>query len=152
MRWTRRRCRAIPWHFLIEAPCRFDGPPHPGGEEMSIFRGTRSIDGTQVTVDGRPLDPALDVHTYGHGFFEWSYEGDEPLQLSLAILKEHYGDPRKAMNLVQRFMEEIVANFDNEWEMTSEDISAALIELGGLSNCTHENCAFHSARNDASES
>lgn len=94
---------------------------------MSFFAGTRSVGGAQVTVDGQPLDRALHIKTYGSGFFEWSYEGDAPMQLSLAILNQYYGDSRKALAMTERFMREIVANFDNEWEMTSEDIKAALL-------------------------
>lgn len=97
---------------------------------MRIFRGTRSIDGVRVTVDGQPLDRALHIRTYGNGFFEWSYEGDEPMQLSLAILNEYYGDQQKALSVTERFMKEIVANFDNDWELTSEDIRSTLLNMG----------------------
>ncbi|MBN9597960.1 MAG: hypothetical protein J0G36_21735 [Afipia sp.] len=99
---------------------------------MSVFAGTRSISGVLVTIDGRPLDRALQVKTYGSGFFEWSYEGDGPLQLALAILVQYYGDQQQALSMTERFMKAIVANLDNDWELTSEDIRSALLQLNPM--------------------
>ena len=96
---------------------------------MKIFCGDRTIDGIKVTVDGRPLDPRLDLHRYTANGFEWSYEGPEPRQLSLAILAAHLGDTVETKALVEPFMKAVVANFGNEWEMTSADIDAALGSL-----------------------
>ncbi len=98
---------------------------------MRKFSGDRTIDGVKAWVDGRPLDQRLDIHRYTANGFEWSYEGDEPRQLALAILAEHLGDPTKAQALVEPFMKAVVANFDNEWEMTAADIDAALDALRG---------------------
>jgi Family of unknown function (DUF6166) len=98
---------------------------------MKSFSGDRTIDGIKVTVDGRPLDQRLDLHRYTANGFEWSYEGDEPRQLALAMLAEHLGDSTKALALVEPFMKAVVANFGNEWEMTSADIDAALDALRG---------------------
>ena len=99
---------------------------------MSVFAGTRSINGVQVTVDGRPLDQAIQVRTYGSGFFEWSYEGDGPMQVALAILIEYYGNQQQALSMAEMFMKAIVANFDNDWELTSEDIRSALLQLNPM--------------------
>ena len=98
---------------------------------MKRFSGDRTIDGVKAWVDGRLLDPRLDLHRYTANGFEWSYEGEEPRQLALAILAEHLNDPADAKALVEPFMKAVVANFDNEWEMTSADIDAALAALGG---------------------
>ena len=98
---------------------------------MKKFSGDRTIDGVKVTVDGRPLDQRLDIHRYTANGFEWSYEGDEPRQLALAILTEHLSDAAGAKALVEPFMKAVVANFDNEWEMTSADIDAAVAALRG---------------------
>ena len=98
---------------------------------MKSFGGDRTIDGVKVTVDGKPLDQRLDLHRYTPNGFEWSYEGDEPRQLALAILAEHLNDPAAAQALVEPFMKGVVANFGNEWEMTSADIDAALAALRG---------------------
>ena len=100
---------------------------------MKSFIGDRTIDGIKVTVDGRPLDQRLDLHRYTANGFEWSYEGPEPRQLALAMLAEHLGDPARATALVEPFMKAVVANFGNEWEMTSADIDAALTALGSMS-------------------
>ncbi|MFH0298286.1 DUF6166 domain-containing protein [Bradyrhizobium sp. 31Argb] len=96
---------------------------------MKRFCGDRTIDGVVVTVDGRPLDQRLDLHRYTANGFEWSYEGEEPRQLSLAILAEHLSDTAAAKALVEPYMKAVVANFGNEWEMSSADIDAALAAL-----------------------
>ena len=98
---------------------------------MKSFVGDRTIDGIKVTVDGRPLDQRLDLHRYTANGFEWSYEGPEPRQLALAMLAEHLGDSAKALALVEPFMKGVVANFGNEWEMTTAYIDAALDALRG---------------------
>jgi len=96
---------------------------------MKRYVGDRTIDGVKVTVDGVPLDPATSVAEYSKNGFEWSYEGPEPRQLALAILVNHLGDRDAAKAAAEPFMEAVVANFDNEWEMTSDDIDLALTAL-----------------------
>jgi len=49
--------------------------------------------------------------------------------LAFAILCDHLGDTAAAKNLYRSFMQRIVANFDNDWEMTSADIDAAITAL-----------------------
>ena len=90
------------------------------------YTGERTIDGVMVTVDGREIDPRHDVKVYTDHGLEWSYEGDGPRQLALALLAEHLGDPQAALEYVEPFMQRVVANFDNDWEMTSADIERAL--------------------------
>lgn len=90
------------------------------------YAGERTIDGVMVTVDGQEIDPRFDVKTYTDHGFEWSYEGDGPRQLALAILAEHMGDAQAALEFAEPFMQRVVANFDNDWEMTSADIDRAL--------------------------
>lgn len=97
---------------------------------MKTYIGERTIDGIRVNVDGRPLPTREDIRTLGRNGFEWSYEGPEPNQLALAILADHLGDPVKALALHDRFMREIVANFDNDWQMSSADIDAVLAAWG----------------------
>jgi uncharacterized protein DUF6166 len=96
---------------------------------MKTYTGERTIDGISVLVDGKPLPTRTDdlkLTDYG---FEWSYEGPEPSQLAFAILCDHLGDTAAAKNLYRSFMQRIVANFDNDWEMTSADIDAAITAL-----------------------
>jgi hypothetical protein len=96
---------------------------------MKTYNGDRTIDGIQVTVDGKPLNPRADLKAYSKNGFEWSYEGPEPRQLAFALLMDHLGDAARAAALDEAFMRTIVANFDNSWEMTSADIDANLAVL-----------------------
>jgi hypothetical protein len=98
---------------------------------MKIYSGDRTIDGVKVTVDGAPLDPCVNIVEFTKNGFEWSYEGPEPRQLALALLVDHLGDNTVARAMVEPFMCAIVANFGNEWEMTSADIDSALAVLAG---------------------
>ena len=95
------------------------------------YAGDRTMDGISVTVDGRPLEPRHDLRRFSQNGFEWSYEGPEPEQLAFALLYDHLGDAERAAALRGPFMREIVANFDNEWEMASADIDRALEDLAG---------------------
>ena len=85
-----------------------------------------AIDGIKVTVDGQRLDERIDIHQFTDNGFEWSYEGDAPQQLALAILADHIGDNGQALNLSARFMKLVIAELDNEWSLTSSDIDSAL--------------------------
>ena len=94
-----------------------------------VFQGDRTIDGAEVKVDGTVLDPCLGVKTFTDHGFDWSYEGASPRQLALAILMEHLGDEAQALDLTDAFMTRIVANFNNEWEMTTVDIETAIANI-----------------------
>jgi len=98
---------------------------------MKRYSGERTIDGISVLVDGKPLSPHIDQLRLTDYGFEWSYEGPEPSQLAFAILFDHLGNVAEAKSLYPSFMQRIVANFDNEWEMTSADIDAAIAALRG---------------------
>ena len=93
---------------------------------MKTYEGGRSLDGALVTVDGAPLNPRFDLKRYSPAGFEWTYEGDGPRQLALALLADHLGDDARAMALTERFMREVVSVLDNAWLLTSADIGAAL--------------------------
>jgi hypothetical protein len=93
---------------------------------MKLYEGARSLAGALVTVDDRPLPPRHDLKVLSKAGFEWTYEGAGPAQLALALLADHLGDDRKALELYERFMREVVANLDNAWRLTSDDIDAAL--------------------------
>jgi len=97
---------------------------------MKTYEGGRGLAGAQVTVDGRPLDPRFDVRTFSRTGFEWTYEGDGPRQLALALLCDHLGDPQRALALTETFMREVVAELDNAWLLTSADMEAALARMG----------------------
>jgi len=90
------------------------------------------LDGLVVTVDGRPLGEHYEVKRFTKFGFEWTYEGDSPQQLALAILADHLGDNARAIRLSEPFMKRIVANLDNDWRLTGAEIDAAVrnIEAG----------------------
>ena len=97
---------------------------------MKIYAGGRSLAGAEVTVDGKKLDPRFDLKRLSPTGFEWTYEGNGPAQLALALLADHLGDDDRALQLYDRFMRVVVADLDNSWELTSADIDAALANLG----------------------
>ena len=59
---------------------------------MKRYEGKRTIDGLVVTVDGKRLDEHYDVKRFTKYGFEWTYEGESPQQLALAILFDYLGD------------------------------------------------------------
>ena len=93
---------------------------------MKIYEGGRSLDGAVVTVDGRPLDPRFDLKRYSAMGFEWTYEGDGPRQLALALLADHLGDDARALALTENFMRGVVSVLDNAWQLTGAEIDAAI--------------------------
>lgn len=96
---------------------------------MSTFEGKRTIDGLLVTVDGRRLDEHYDVKCFTSWGFEWTYEGDSPQQLALAILVEHLGDKARALDLCEPFMRKVVANLDNDWVLSAGEIDQAIRDI-----------------------
>jgi len=93
---------------------------------MKTYSGSRTIDGIQVLVDGRPLDERYDLKRFTNGGFEWTYEGAEPTQLALALLADHLGNDQQALARCEAYMKQVVANLPNDWELTSEEIDDAL--------------------------
>jgi len=93
---------------------------------MKTYEGKRTIDGLVVTVDGRPLDEHYEVKRFTQFGFEWTYYGASPQQLALAILFDYLGDKDRAIRLSESFMKEVIANFDNDWTMTSDQIDVFL--------------------------
>jgi hypothetical protein len=97
---------------------------------VKTYVGGRSLAGAEVTVDGKPLDPRYDLKRLSPAGFEWTYEGNGPAQLALALLADHLGDDARALALYEPFMRAVVAELDNSWELTSAEIDAALANLG----------------------
>ena len=93
---------------------------------MKIYEGGRSLDGAVVTVDGKPLNPRFDLKRFSPAGFEWTYEGDGPRQLALALLADHLGNDARALALTERFMQQIVTELDNAWRLTSDEVEAAI--------------------------
>jgi hypothetical protein len=93
---------------------------------MKTYEGKRTIDGLVVTVDGRKLDERYDVKRFTKYGFEWTYEGESPLQLALAILCDYVGDGQRAVRLSEPFMKRVIANFDNDWTLKGDEIDSFL--------------------------
>lgn len=96
---------------------------------MKIYAGERTLSGALVTVDGAPLPPRLDLHSFNRTGFEWTYAGPGPQQLALALLADHLGDDARALALCRPFMQAVMSHLDNAWVMTSDEIAMALAEL-----------------------
>jgi hypothetical protein len=96
---------------------------------MKTYEGRRSIDGLVVTVDGERLPEHYEVQRFAKWGFEWTYEGASPQQLALAILFDHLGDKTRAIGLSEPFMRKVVANLDNDWSLTSDQIEKAIKEI-----------------------
>lgn len=97
---------------------------------MKTYVGGRSLAGAEVTVDGQKLDPRFDLKRLSSTGFEWTYEGNGPAQLALALLADHLADDAKALKFYEPFMRAVVAELDNSWELTSAEIDGALANLG----------------------
>jgi hypothetical protein len=95
---------------------------------MTTYEGRRTIDGLVVTADGRRLDEHYEIKRFTKYGFEWTYEGESPRQLALAILFDHLGDKDRAIGLSEPFMKKMVANFDNDWTLRSDEIAAYIGE------------------------
>lgn len=96
---------------------------------MKTYEGKRTIDGLVVTVDGKRLDEHYEVKRFAKYGFEWTYEGESPQQLALAILVDHLGDQERALRLSEPFMKSVVANLDNDWVLKGDDIDRAIEDI-----------------------
>ena len=114
-----------------------------GAHRVSTFEGKRTIDGLVVTKDGKPLSEHYDVKRFTSWGFEWTYEGESPQQLALAILAEHLGDKERAVRLSEAFMRKVVANLDNDWVLTGEDIDQAIGEIEDMTQRVRANDPAH---------
>jgi len=93
---------------------------------MKTYEGKRTIDGLVVTVNGKRLDEHYEVKRFTKYGFEWTYEGDSPQQLALAMLFDYLGDNDRAIRLSESFMRDVIANLDNDWTVSGEQIDAFL--------------------------
>lgn len=87
---------------------------------MKTYIGIRDLDLDRCTVevDGRPLDPRLDLKSYSPDGFEWGYWGDGAAQLALALLADATGDDVLAVELHQRFKARAIGSLGGEWRLT----------------------------------
>jgi len=98
-------------------------------KSVKTYRGTRDIDGLKVTVDGQRLPEHYDIKQFTKWGFEWTYEGTSPQQLAFAILYDHLGDKERAIALSEAFMKAVIADLDNDWTLTEEEVNRAIKEM-----------------------
>ena len=93
---------------------------------VKVYQGNRTIDGIVVTVNGERLPEHYEVKQFTNRGFEWTYEGTSPQQLALAILYDYLADGSRAVALSASYMKDVIANLDNDWQLSGEDIGAYL--------------------------
>ena len=94
---------------------------------MKTYEGRREIDGLKVTVDGRPLGEHYDVKQFTSWGFEWTYEGNGPAQLALALLADCLSDEADAIGWHQDFKSAVVAGLPLAgWTLTEQEIQETL--------------------------
>ena len=90
---------------------------------MKQYIGKRIGHAVEVTVDGAPLEPRLELWNHSPGAFEWGYSGSGPAQLALALLADCFGDDEAAVELHQDFKAAVVAGMAYAgWTLTEEEI------------------------------
>lgn len=97
---------------------------------MKVYEGRRTIDGLVVTIDGNRLPEHYEVERFTKYGFEWTYDGDSPRQLALAILFDYLGEKQGAILLSAPYMKDVIANLDNDWKLTGDDVGAYLRRHG----------------------
>ena len=94
---------------------------------MKQYEGQRTRRGVEVTVNGLPLNPRLDLRNHSPTGLEWGCGGSGAAQLALAILADHLGDGEQALNLYQRFKWAVIAELPRKrWILASREIDGAL--------------------------
>ena len=94
---------------------------------MKTYEGRREGYAVLVTVNGRPLNPRLDLWNHSPTGFEWGYSGSGPAQLALAVLADHLADDRQALDIYQRFKWVVVAELPKKgWTLSSREIDQSL--------------------------
>lgn len=96
---------------------------------MKMYSGAREFDGLVVNVDGAPLPEHYEIKQFTTWGFEWTYEGESPQQLALAILYDHLGDGPRAIRLSEPFMRTVVAELDNDWTLTSDQVQQSIDKI-----------------------
>jgi hypothetical protein len=96
---------------------------------MKVYEGKRAFDGLLVTVNGQKLPEHYEVKQFTSWGFEWTYEGESPQQLALAILYDFTGDKIRSIGMSESFMKKVIANLDNDWVLNGEEVARAIAEI-----------------------
>ena len=95
-------------------------------QSMALYRGERTIDGVVVTYDEISLVEVLGISKSSREDFEWGYEGDAPMRLAHALLLHRTGSPEVASALSPLLMKQLVAKFENEWEIQQSQLDQVI--------------------------
>jgi hypothetical protein len=91
------------------------------------YEGLREDGVLFVTVNGRTLNPRLDLRNHSPTGFECGYAGSGPAQLALAIVADHLSDDEQALDVYQAFKFAVVAGLPKYgWKLNSEQVERAL--------------------------
>lgn len=98
---------------------------------MKSYRGTRTDEGCEVTVEengiARPLDLRLDLRSHSPTGPEWGYGGSGPAQLALALAADVLGDDERAQEVYQRLKFKLVGGLPREgWVLTEDRVRSAV--------------------------
>jgi hypothetical protein len=100
---------------------------------MKVYEGRREGYVAEVTVNGCPLNPRLDLWNHSPTGFEWGYSGSGPAQLALALLADHLRNDYEAVRLHDEFKRAVVASLQRRgWRLTSQQIQESLKTLHSL--------------------
>jgi hypothetical protein len=121
-------------------------PPSKTAEHRArsrkVYTGRRGPHGCVVwVIDGsgkrKPLNPRRELRNHSPTGFEWGYGGSGPAQLALAVLAEHLGDDRAALNLYQDFKWACIAQMRGcNWSLSSDEIDNCLARLSEQQEAT----------------
>jgi hypothetical protein len=99
---------------------------------MTIYSGHWTEDGAVVLVDGRPLDPKLDLANKSPTGFAWGYGGSGPGQLALAILADYLQDDQETQRWYQAFKWRVITGLDRDhWKLTAAQVAEVLDSVRG---------------------
>ena len=103
---------------------------------MKRYEGRRIGHAVDVTVDGHPLNPRLDLWNHSPTGFEWGYGGSGPAQLALALLADCLDDDT-AMQWHQDYKGAVVAGLPRHgWTLNEEQIRLAVASFQSASKET----------------
>jgi hypothetical protein len=89
------------------------------------YKGVREGASCSVSIEGRPLDPRVDLLLHAPGF-DWGNDGEGAAQLALAMLADHTGE-EVALRLHQYFKKAVIARLPPmRWTLSRDDINHAL--------------------------
>ena len=93
---------------------------------MPTYIGSRHGDVIEVTVDGVPLQPRLDIRCLSEDGYEWGYVGSGPYQLALDILAHQLGE-KHALAHYRSFCENTIARLKlDQWTLEGDQIELSL--------------------------